>query len=208
MKRFRKRFPGKLIRYYQCGEYGEENGRPHYHACIFNHDFEDKILWQVRDDVPLYISETLQSLWPIGFSTIGDVTFESAAYVARYVMKKITGEKAERHYQSVDTDTGEIFNIEPEYNTMSKGIGKQWYKKFKQDTYKDDSIIMRGIKMQPPKYYDSIYEIENPDELLLIKKQRKRRALKHKDDNTIERLIVREKVKRAQLNQLKRKLED
>ena len=86
MKRVRKRF-GTNIRFYHCGEYGEKLGRPHYHACLFNFDFEDKILWKEINGQKLYISQSLSELWPFGFSTIGEVTYQSAAYVARYIMK-------------------------------------------------------------------------------------------------------------------------
>ena len=102
MKRLRKKY-GE-VRFYMCGEYGEENKRPHYHACLFGVEFEDKELHRVRRGIPLYKSETLNKLWKLGFCTIGDVTFESAAYVARYIMKKVTGEKAEEHYRCPDRD--------------------------------------------------------------------------------------------------------
>ena len=117
LKRLRKRY-GKGIRYYQCGEYGELLSRPHHHAILFNHDFEDKQLWSVRGGVRLYRSASLEQLWPYGYSTIGDVTFESAAYVARYVVKKITGEREGEHYR------GKM----PEFATMSRrpGIGRGW----------------------------------------------------------------------------------
>ncbi|AXH74125.1 MAG: replication initiator protein [Microviridae sp.] len=97
MKRLRKKY-GDNIRFYMCGEYGENFGRPHFHACLFNHDFSDKKLWKTVNKMPLFRSAELEELWPFGFSSIGSVTFESAAYVARYIMKKITGEAAEKHY--------------------------------------------------------------------------------------------------------------
>jgi len=98
MKRLRKRFTGKSIRFYMCGEYGENFGRPHFHACIFGHNFDDLKLWKTQNDVPLFRSKTLEELWPFGHSSVGTVTFESAAYVARYIMKKVTGDAAAEHY--------------------------------------------------------------------------------------------------------------
>lgn len=95
MKKLRKKY-GAGIRFFHCGEYGEKFRRPHYHALIFNHDFDDKILWSKNRGSPLYISESLDSLWEFGFATIGDVTFESAAYVARYITKKVNGELAKK----------------------------------------------------------------------------------------------------------------
>lgn len=219
MKRLRKTEVGKTavwnekkqqneypIRYYHCGEYGEENSRPHYHACLFNYDFDDKILWKQKHGVKLYVSEKLSKLWPFGFSTIGNVTFESAAYVARYVMKKVTGDLAAEHYESCHEQTGEICKIEPEYTTMSRrpGIGKGWFDKYKTETYSSDSIIVNSKEVKPPKYYDNLYEIENEKKFEIIKKQRKQKALKYVDNNTPERLAVREKVKKAQLRKLKR----
>lgn len=99
MKRLRKKY-GSGIRFYMCGEYGEKLARPHFHACLFGHDFDDKKVWKKTDaGSVLYRSAELEKLWPFGYSSVGDVSFESAAYVARYIMKKITGEAAESHYK-------------------------------------------------------------------------------------------------------------
>ena len=102
IKRLRKRYPGRRIRYYMAGEYGENFGRPHWHACLFGIDFDDKSLWKrTSANSLLYRSADLELLWPFGYSSIGDVTFESAAYVARYIMKKVTGKNADQHYQEI-----------------------------------------------------------------------------------------------------------
>lgn len=210
MKRLRKKYAPKKIRFFHCGEYGSKNQRPHYHAIIFNHDFTDKILFKDQDGISLYTSPSLDQLWPFGFSTIGAVTFESAAYVARYITKKVTGELAEAHYQVVDSSTGEIHQLKPEYTTMSRrpGIGREWFNQFKSDIYPKDFTTLRGVKLKPPKFYDNILEQEHEEEYLKIKKQRKRNALKRKDDNTYERLNTKEKVKQTQFKMLKRSLED
>lgn len=197
------------IRFYMCGEYGENFGRPHYHACIFNYDFPDKKLWKVTPSKSrLYTSEILSELWPFGYSSIGDVNFQSAAYVARYIMKKINGRAAETHYEHVDPDTGEVFNRKPEFNKMSlkPGIGKGWFDKFNSDVYPSDEVIMNGKKMKPPKYYDRQYELLSPLEMDEIKHERYKNSNKYLLDNTPSRLMVREQVQLANLNQLKRKL--
>lgn len=210
MKRFRKRFPEKKIRFFHCGEYGDKNGRPHYHAIIFNFDFTDKILYSEKDNIKLYVSQTLQELWPFGFNTVGDVTFDSAAYVARYITKKITGEKAEAHYKYIDAETGEVFDIKPEYTTMSRrpGIATNWFKKYKTDCYPKDFITVNGTKCQPPKFYDSLLEQSHEKQYKKIKRKRIRNAKKNKKDNTYERLQTREEVKIAQFKMLKRSYED
>lgn len=219
MKRLRKKFPHTTIRFYHCGEYGEVCvdcktkcgglGRPHYHTLLFNFDFLDKKFHKQVNGNNLYTSEVLQKLWQHkGFCIIGEVTFESAAYVARYVMKKVTGEQRQERYEYVNQETGEITMRTPEYTTMSRrpGIGKDWIERFSGEVRRHDSIVLRGREMKPPRYYDEIYKIEEPERYEKLKEERKQEALKHKEDNTISRLKVRERVKNAQTKSLKRTL--
>lgn len=210
MKRLRKRF-GDGIRFFHCGEYGAKGGRPHYHACLFNFEFVDRVPWQEKGGITLYRSEALEELWPDGFSTVGDVTFESAAYVARYIMKKVTGDKAYLHYGKFDDRWGEILaERKPEYCTMSRrpGLGREWLEAFMGDVYPHDFVEMRGKKMKPPKYYDSIFEIDNPEEFRKIKASRSAAGLARADDSTPARLAVREEAKQLQINKLIRSYEN
>lgn len=142
----------------------------------------------------------MSDIWGKGFVTIGDVTFESAAYVARYVTKKITGDKAQAHYQGRN----------PEYVTMSRrpGIGKPWFEKYKTDVYPKDFVTVREKKMKPPKYYQKLYEHTDPSEFDKIKMKRKKKAKENALDNTPERLHVKETVKKLNLKQLKRSYEN
>ena len=208
MKRLRQHYEGKKIRYFHCGEYGEESSRPHYHACLFNLDFKDKELYSEKDGIRLYTSETLEKIWKKGFCTLGDVTFESAAYVARYIMKKVTGDKAEDHYKSLDPETGELFKIEPEYTTMSRnpGLGKKWFEEFKDDVYPGDFVVVNGTRCRPPRYYDNLLDRVDAEALEERKRERKKRGNENAADNTRERLEAKEKVKKAQIGQLKRSI--
>lgn len=208
MKRLRKQFTGKKIRFFHCGEYGDINKRPHYHAILFGLDFQDKQLISQREGVDLYTSKTLEKLWKKGYVTLGHVTFESAAYVARYITKKVTGEDAENHYKILNTSTGELTSIEPEYATMSRrpGIGKQWIEKYQDDIYPKDFTTIRGKKIKPPKFYDKYLEETHSELYEKIKGARIRQAKKHPENNTYERLEVREKCKKIQVKQLKRNL--
>lgn len=210
MKRLRKKHQNKTIRFYHCGEYGEKYRRPHYHAILFNHDFGDKKLFKTEKEIRLYTSKELEELWPYGFNTIGDVTFESAAYTARYIMKKQTGKSADKHYENVDIETGEIIKILPEYNTMSRrpGIGTEWYKKYNKDVYPKDFVTIRGKKLKPPKFYDRMYEHQYPEDFEKIKDKRVELMNKNWKDNTPDRLRQKEIVKKAQLDKLKRNLEE
>lgn len=210
MKRLRKKFSGQTIRFFHCGEYGDKYGRPHYHAILFNIDFPDKVFLQKRGDNTLFTSDILNSLWPFGFSSIGAVTFESAAYCARYIMKKITGDLSKLHYSDIDYATGEIIHTrKPEYTTMSRrpGIASGWFEQFHGDVYPKDFVTVRGKKMTPPKFYDSMFELVDPKGLQKIKHDRKMKAAKHSENNTPERLAIRKKVKLSQIKSLKRDLE-
>lgn len=207
MKRLRKRVGA--VRFYHCGEYGENFGRPHYHACIFGFDFPDKYYWRKSPQGHrIYRSSLLEELWPYGNCEIGSVTFESAAYVARYIMKKVNGDFAEDHYRIIDPETGEIFDRKPEYTTMSRrpGIGRGWLVKFTTDVYPSDFIVMNGATMRPPKYYDGQYEIMSPKELEKIKARRKKSMRKFVDNNTTDRLEVREQVLEARISSLKKSI--
>lgn len=204
MKRLRKEY-GAGIRFYHCGEYGETYGRPHYHACLFNHDFPDKYPWfQSKSGEMVYRSESLEELWPMGICSTGGVTFKSAAYCARYIMKKVTGDMADDHY--LDPETGVI--RKPEYTTMSRrpGIGKAWFEQFKSDVYPHDFVVMNDQKVRPPKYYDGLYELDHKQSFRKIKARRKANSAQHADNNTPERLKVREKVQDARLSKLHRSL--
>jgi len=210
MKRLRKHFSHIRIRYYHCGEYGAKLKRPHFHACLFGLDFLDKQLFRNLNGQATFTSPTLELLWPQGFALIGSVTFESAAYVARYIMKKICGEAADKHYESVSEQTGEVIKLNPEYTTMSlkPGIGHDWYQKYKDDVYPENFVVLKGKKMKPPRYYQQRYEIENPEAYKTLQKKNKTFAKEHKKDSTPERLAVREKCKIAQLNILPRSYEN
>lgn len=205
VKRVRKSLYPKLVEYFGCGEYGDELGRPHYHLLLFNHRFPTEAIWnKSHAGFAQYLSSALTKLWPYGRATQGELTFESAAYCARYALKKINGEKAKRHYERVDPETGEITRRAPEFLLMSKRrpIGKEWLTNFKSDVYPSDFIVVRGQKMKPPRYYDQqLSEAEKTP----IKEARALRA-KRSPDNTPERLKAREIVKLAQVKQLQRNL--
>lgn len=203
-KRLRHHFPNETIRYFACGEYGELLGRPHYHACIFGFDFPDKVLYSVRDNVPLYHSTILSDIWGHGFCSIGDVTFESAAYTARYVLKKINGDLASEHYESI-TPEGEVFDRLPEFVNMSRrpGIASGWYDIYKRDLEKD-FLTMRGTKMRPPRFFDKLLHRDDPDAHAALKESRKVKALQAAPDNTPARLSAKRQIKERKLKILKR----
>ena len=228
MKRLRKRFPNRQIRYYQCREYGDNLDRPHYHACFFNLDFPDKELLHENEGNFLFVSKTLSELWPYGFTTIGEFSLESAGYVARYCLKKVGGNMAQDHYLRCD-DYGVAYWLEPEYNTMSRGstckehkgmpyqvdcpkcsrgIGRDWYEKYKGDVFPSDEVPVpgSGVHKKAPRYYEGLYEKYDETDWEMVKELRKQFYKAHKEEYTPERLMAKYNVKKAQIKSLKRDL--
>lgn len=200
MKRLR-RSAGSGIRFYHCGEYGPKHGRPHYHAILFNFDFSDKEYLFSPGGEKIYRSAELERFWPYGFSSVGNVTYQSAAYVARYIMKKVVGKGAEVYYG----------DRKPEYTTMSRrpGIGKAWFTEFYEDVFPDDFVIVDGRKQSVPRYYDSLYEYTYPSDFESVKFKRRERNKSPQViwNNSPDRLAVRKEVLQAKLARLTRYVE-
>lgn len=205
-KRLRKNTGAKL-RYFACGEYGDLYSRPHYHICIFGYRPKDLQLIAQNRGVNLYTSQEILKAWQgRGFVSIGDVTFESAAYVARYVMKKVTGDRAEEHYQG----------REPEYVVMSRrpGIAATWFEKYSEDVYPNDYLVVRdSIKCKPPRYFDSLYDVyygEGAIESIKAEREVKsiRKFNRNLDEYTLGRMITKARVCQLKGKQLKRTLDE
>lgn len=206
MKRLRKSVPLPL-RFFACGEYGAETLRPHYHALIFGYAFPDRDFYMTsKGGDRLYQSQQLSKAWPYGLALLGDVTYQSAQYVAGYCMKKIGGDLAASHYLRTHPVTNVVCKVQPEFSVQSRrpGIGSTWFDKFHSDAFPSDFLVVDG-KMHPvPRYY-SLKLDERA--LTLIKRKRKRASLPRKANSTPERLKVREEVRKARVSRLKRTLE-
>jgi len=196
MKRLRKKRPTGL-RFYACGEYGETTARPHYHVLLFNTSFPDMKFWKDASIGPLNASAELDGLWTNGQCLIGEVTFDSCAYVARYCTKVITGEKAEAHYRG----------REKEFTVMSRrpGIGFAYYEKHGAEAYKHDSVVVNGFEVGLPRYYDTKFELVDSDRLEALKIERRRRAKLRKADQTSARRKVIERFEYLKAETFKRK---
>lgn len=208
MKSLRKKIferYGKKIRFFHCGEYGELHQRPHHHAIIFGFDFPDKKLWRIVDGFPLYRSELLESVWTSGFSSIAGFSFESAAYVARYILKKVTGDEVDEHY-------GKRL---PEYVTMSRmpGLGYQWLMDHPEIYNYDECVYVnhkgKVIHCKPPKFYDRIFDQIAPDFMSGIKEKRKEMAKLVSEKNRVpDRLAQKEEYKKVISKRLRRSFEN
>lgn len=162
------------IRFFACGEYGELYERPHYHICLMNFPIpEEELVLETHnmEGDAIYSCERIEKIWGKGMVRLGALTWQSAAYVARYMVKKQKGPESEAYYHS----KGQI----PEFTRMSRrpGIGREWYEQHKEEIYKNDEIFIPGKKgakkLKPAKYFDRLYDIEQPTRMESIKAMRK-----------------------------------
>lgn len=197
MRRLRK--ARGYARFFCAGEYGEENARPHYHAVLFGVSFGDGVyLGKSPAGFRLYRSDELSALWKLGHCSYGDVTFNSAAYVARYVMKKVTGDASEAHY------AGRM----PEFCRMSlkPGIGERWLDKYWSDVFPQGKVVSRGHLANAPRYYRKKFAARFPE----LARSQSFDQLEEKagrlEEEAPSRLAAKEAVNEARLGMLKRKL--
>lgn len=205
-KRLRK--AGQKVRYYLAGEYGDNTMRPHYHAIVYGLVLNDLQVIKRSSEGVLYTSDYLTKIWKNGIVGVANVTWNTCAYVARYVTKKLNGKLGEFY---------KVHNIQPEFCLMSRrpGIGRQYYEDNKNRIYETDELIIKtkegGKSVRPPRYFDNIYEIEYPEKFEELKERRmeKSKALRklklaQTDLNYLDLLRVEESKKQRQVKALKR----
>lgn len=197
LQKFMKRLrhdTGAGLRFYACGEYGETYLRPHYHVLLFNYDFPDKRFFDRTDrDHELFVSKRLDKIWGYGHTVLGGVDFESCAYVSGYMKKVITGDIAEEHYYSRESE----FSLQ----STNPGLGHEYYLKYAHEIYAHDSIIINGRPSRPPRYYDERYKALDSMGLDEIKRKRRLRfqETRNRKDETSRRRRVKELVIEARL---------
>lgn len=211
LKRFRYKF-GENIRYLLCGEYGSKRFRPHYHILFFGFRPDDLYVWNVRRGQIYYRSPILESVWHEphrddcnGFIVVGDVNFESSAYVSRYITKKVFGADVPKAYQG----------REPEFQLVSRmpGLGYDFLNKYYSDIFNVGYVLMENgkgdkFKAPIPRYYvDKMKEI-NEDVYNRYKLDRLdylyNNLLVDNLDLKAERLHAREELKNMKLDKLVR----
>lgn len=134
-KRLRSFLPADLrIKYYLCGEYGEQFGRPHYHAIIFGLSANDP---------------AIERSWTSGFVKAGTVTYDSAKYVAGYIQKKLTGKRSAEYGDKVAP-----------FSLMSKGIGKQWMLDNEEYLTQNLGLTVKGVHHGLPRYFKKNIDVK------------------------------------------------
>lgn len=211
IKRLRKEFSSVRIRFFYCGEYGARRFRPHYHLLVFGLDFSDKYLFKVQPviskystynkPVCLYRSPTLERLWPYGFSTIGELNFRTAAYTARYCLKKSGVLSNYHHYRD---KTPEFIGC-----SLKPGLGYDYFVKYYEDFYSGDFCFDSECRKMPvPRYYDKLLERIDPDKYSIIKNTRKLNTVPILDEEYSKcRLFQKEQICKDRLENLIRSYE-
>lgn len=180
-------------RFFVCGEYGADGGRPHYHAVLFNFDFQDKVQWNKNQ----WTSATLTHFWRLGLATVGVMDARSASYVAGYVTKKALGSSFSRtHYVLHSAESGELLERRAEFVEMSRnpGIGAGFFDRFESDMYPHGKVVFNGVEQKAPRYYDRKFAAADPEAYERLQEVRDRDAVARAGDNTASRLAVREAV--------------
>lgn len=184
---YKRHFGIDSIRFFACGEYGDEKKRPHYHLIVYGLPIPDLEYFTTnrKSHEVCFRSPLLEKLWGFGIVGVGHVSWESCAYVARYVVKKRKGPGSSEYYKAL--------NIEPEFVRMSRrpGIALDYYEKNKYKIYETDEIIVSRKngpeKVKPSRYYDKKFDIDEHDLLEEIKLRRQalaKEALKQKLEKT------------------------
>lgn len=206
----RVRNAGYIFRYFACGEYGDQSKRPHYHAILFGINFADdrKKHSVTNQQHILYTSQTLTDLWGKGHALLSEFSYQTAAYTARYVMKKQNGSNARQHenYKRLTND-GELIQVQPEFALMSRnpGLGSSWFAKYKKDAFPSDYLVHQGKKHPVPRFYLDKLNVQDEKACIEIKQKRKL-ARKNDKDSTPQRLYDREICKLSKIKQLQRSL--
>lgn len=208
VKRLRKRVDVPL-RTFGCAEYGERGGRPHYHLCVFGWYPSDAAILKSTPAGNLYRSPLLEETWTFGHSSVGELNFETAAYVARYVTKKLSGERASEYGDRL-----------PERSicvSRRPGLGRDWIDLYRSEVYPSDRVVIRGREMRPPNYYDRVFEPDFPEAFESVRKERvrcgkeaARKALLERPDpfRGIDRRYIKEFVAEARFKLLRRSYEN
>lgn len=165
------------IRYFAVGEYGGKTKRPHYHILIFGWCPTDREFFCTRKNNAVYISNTIKSLWPFGFETVGDVNPKVCKYCARYVTKKFVSAS------KIDDRVIPEFVLQ---SVRNGGIGALWFEKYGEEAVRRGFVTVQNgdniIKCSVPSYYTSLARKRNLPLWLDVRGERLDFIRAHKGD--------------------------
>lgn len=191
LKRIRRHTPDRTLRFFACGEYGETNRRPHYHAILYGITATQR---QLVDDT-----------WGLGRTQTENATPANIAYTAGYTAKK-AGLTCDTTTERVDPETGEVYNYQKPFIQMSRrpGIGghaRQWPASWRQ------FAIHNGHKVPVPRFLHEAWKAQATEEQLQ-QLQEEKEQIANARNTRINQLEEEEKLAEAKnrLRQERRKL--
>ena len=161
------------FRYFGCGEYGSKGDRPHYHIILFGYDFPDKMLTTIHGGSRHYDSQFLRELWHRGHIDVGECSYSSAAYIARYCFKKQLTAESSNHTQEEYT-----------LKSLRPGIGAAFAEAYKDDLLANFSCVFDGKEYAIPKFYESRF---SDADILALRKYRAKNLLLESPTRTAQR---------------------
>lgn len=197
IKRLRKAIAPTKIRYFSCGEYGDQGLRPHYHIIIFGYDFKDKKFVKMsQSKKEIFESKQLNQLWPEGIATVQEATMETVAYSALY----------SAHLKQ---NLPKYLKDAPEFNTMSHNLGINQILKNMETYMITDEIYINGFSYQIPdillkKYASDILKYDDDNAKLYVKAYKNNREQKRTDIEELKTRarLAQKKILHSQLRQL------
>lgn len=161
-KRLRKHATER-IRFFASGEYGEQNGRPHYHAILFGPRADI-----ARGDV--------DRAWDQGNTYTLPITPRLISYTAGYTAKKV-GAVTSKNVEYINQDTGEIFEWQEPFLQMSRRPGIGASAKRYRDSWRSYALI-DGTRVPVPRYLHEAWKEGASDvEIELLRDEKFKRTL-------------------------------
>ena len=199
LKRLRKHYSERKIRYLYCGEYGTRKGRPHYHMIIFGM----RIYWEFCEfhhyskgnrDYPMYVHHYIEKLWGKGETFVGRATYQSARYIAKYTTKAVYGPESEDVYRNKERPFIRA--------SQSPALGIPFLERWTSDVYPSDHVVIDGKEHKPPKSFDNWLK-KHGDETLCHKvfHRRKRAGWKRRKEAPLEYTPQRRETKESCLRE-------
>lgn len=155
LKRLRKSFGS--VRFFACGEYGENTKRPHYHLIIFS----PRPLTLSRMGSNVFHSKEIGKAWKFGLHEVSLAEPGCMAYVAGYCVKKLRDRSS---------------HIVPPFTLMSRKPGLGFGALYTQTDLHSLKIYLDGDALSMPRFYKNRlpwYETQRPRLLELAEKREK-----------------------------------
>lgn len=191
----------KDIKYFACGEYGEDLGRPHYHAIILGVSLLDPV-FDTREFRELSQPQLRRSkIWTNGFVHVGTVTPDSVRYVTDYVKKKLTGRLGTETYGSKESP----------FQLVSQGLGKRYVLNNMETLLKHQYFSVQGVRFSLPRYYKKHLGIEGlagfmtPSAVRAFMKDLARHVTRMERTGSMDKTLC-EQLRMAELHQLEKNI--